>query len=391
MICFFEQNQNKRSELFFYAAIALFWGTVELSLPKVIPFFHLGLANLALLLALPRLKSIDFFLLAFLKSLLVSLLNGKLFSLLFMLSLGGTLSSALVMKLLFWKSRYFSLPAISTVGSVVHALTQLMLAHLIYFRAEASFFFLPMLFLSLISGFLLGLIASEVNLPDFFQEMMLEKEVKKKSSTKGIVLWIFFLSCGFLGGFFLFQMKSPLGLTFLAFLMIFLQLALSKKWNFFFSQLGSFFLIFFINQLFPQGEILFRFESVVFADVSLLEGVKKASLFTGLIAYSQILFYLFRGWIDIEGSFSRIFCYLTQFLENPKKFLDLFVPQQSRFYYRLKRSEKKKNRSSSSSQIGKKNQIWLLFFLLTLFSITLYAENRLDWDSYFLSFFRRLQ
>lgn len=388
---YYFKKEKRGEKIALYLSIALFWGAIEMSLPKVVPFFRLGLANLALLMALPHLKIVDFFLLAFLKSLTVSILSGRLFSPLFFLSLSGTIASAVVMKVLFSGQHYFSLPAISTVSAVVHALVQLLLAHWIYFREEVLFFFFPMLLISIVTGFFLGCFACELSIPDFSHEWLNSQETFLPASKRTIFIWVCFLFVGFLGGFLWCQINDVLILTLLAFLLIFSQLIFLRNRKFFFSQGFAFLLIFFINQLFPQGELFFRWGSFVLADRSFELGLSKGAFFTGLIAYSQILFYLFRGWIDLEEPFSPVLNHLTQFLEQPQRFFDLFLVKDSPFRKWLERKREGMSLFVAPKQkIAKKREIWLLFFLLALFSITLYAENSLEWSSHLLSFLRSL-
>jgi heptaprenyl diphosphate synthase len=62
-----------------YAALALFFSIVELLIPKPIPFFRIGLANLPLLVALTFLSRKDFVLLVLLKIMGQALVGGRFF------------------------------------------------------------------------------------------------------------------------------------------------------------------------------------------------------------------------------------------------------------------------------------------------------------------------
>src|SRR5574344_318813 len=85
----------------FFAGLCLFLSAVEYAIPKPLPFMRIGLANLPILLALPKLRGRDIFLLVVLKIAGQALISGTLFSYVFVFSAAGSLSSALVMFILY--------------------------------------------------------------------------------------------------------------------------------------------------------------------------------------------------------------------------------------------------------------------------------------------------
>ena len=95
------QAIEDKQMLCYLTALSLTLSVIESSLPHALPFLRLGLANLALLYALERLSTGDYFLLAFFKWLLSSLLSGLLFSPFSLVSLAGNAASAVLMLVLY--------------------------------------------------------------------------------------------------------------------------------------------------------------------------------------------------------------------------------------------------------------------------------------------------
>jgi uncharacterized membrane protein len=88
---------GEERRLAFFGAFCLFLSTLEFLIPKPLPFMRIGLANLPILLAL-RLYPPRFTLaLTALKILGQGIINGTLFSYIFLFSSAGSLTSALIM------------------------------------------------------------------------------------------------------------------------------------------------------------------------------------------------------------------------------------------------------------------------------------------------------
>ena len=105
------QSRNKAS-LAYLCALTLLFSYAEMILPRVVPFFRLGLANTVILLALD-INFGSFVILSILKATAASLIGGTLFSPFFLISLVQSLVSALVMRFL---HKFISKKAISLYG-----------------------------------------------------------------------------------------------------------------------------------------------------------------------------------------------------------------------------------------------------------------------------------
>jgi heptaprenyl diphosphate synthase len=144
------------------AAFALFLSTIEYMIPKPLPFLRLGLANLPILIGLFLLNAPHLLLLVLLKVLGQGLVNGTLFSYIFLFSLFGSYAAALAMigvKTAF--GRTISAVGISIFGALASNCTQLLLARLFVVGEGAWLIAPPFLGVGLASSLALGIFARE--------------------------------------------------------------------------------------------------------------------------------------------------------------------------------------------------------------------------------------
>jgi heptaprenyl diphosphate synthase len=174
------QSVNKtpmaaRQQIARLAALTLIFSYAELMLPRVVPFFRLGLGNAALLMGLALgLTFPAFMLLAVVKAVAANLMAGTLFSPFFLVSLAQSFTSALIMFGL-WRAghagregdgrRLLSLYGISVCGAAASALVQIALSSL--YLGQGTWSLLgPMLLFNLISGFITAWIAEILGASD---------------------------------------------------------------------------------------------------------------------------------------------------------------------------------------------------------------------------------
>jgi len=142
------------------AAVCLFLSSIEYLIPKPLPFLRLGLANLPLLVCLDLLPAGPFLLLLALKAIGQGLVQGSLFSVIFLFSAAGTLASGAVMlgsrRLL---GDRISLIGISVLGALASNLVQLALAGAVAFGPSAWLIAPPFLAVGLVSSAVLGALA----------------------------------------------------------------------------------------------------------------------------------------------------------------------------------------------------------------------------------------
>lgn len=142
-------------------AFALILGYVETLIPFSfgIPGIKLGLANLAVLLALCLIGTKEAFLIDVLRIVLSGFLFGNMYSILY--SLAGGLLSFFVMYLA-KKTHRLGIPGVSVSGGIFHNIGQLAVAAFVV-ETKGIFYYLPPLLISgVVTGLLIGIVSDQV-------------------------------------------------------------------------------------------------------------------------------------------------------------------------------------------------------------------------------------
>ena len=159
-------------------ACCLFLSVVEYMIPKPVPFMRIGLANLPLMLALDIFPFGSFLVLVCIKVLGQALITGTLFSYIFLFSIAGTFSSAMVMyalRRIFGKDR-LTFIGIGTAGAMVSNIAQLGLSRVFIFGENTRFLAPPFLFMGLFTGIMLGLFCEVFSRKSQWYANMAEKK-----------------------------------------------------------------------------------------------------------------------------------------------------------------------------------------------------------------------
>lgn len=160
-----EQQNIRVTEIALLGAFALFLSTIEMVIPRPLPYMRIGLANLSVMLGLAMLSTREYFLLVLLKILGQGIIHGTLFSYVFLFSLGGSSVSALGMLLLYrCLGRQLSFIGISVSGAFLSNLMQITLARLILFGRSAWLIAPPFLAVGLVTSVILGLFAQQFSI-----------------------------------------------------------------------------------------------------------------------------------------------------------------------------------------------------------------------------------
>jgi heptaprenyl diphosphate synthase len=140
-------------------AFCLFLSTIEYMIPKPLPFMRIGIANLPIMLALDLLSPGAFLLLVAIKVFGQSLVSGSLFSYIFLFSLLGSFSSALLMFGLrrALGSGRIGFIGIGSLGALASNLVQILLARVFVFGESAKYVAPPFLASGIVTGIALGL------------------------------------------------------------------------------------------------------------------------------------------------------------------------------------------------------------------------------------------
>lgn len=157
---------HNKKRIAYLSALTLLFSYAEMLLPRIVPFFRLGLGNAAILMAF-EMPFPAFLLLSVIKAIAASLMAGTLFSPFFLISLAQSVSSACLMMAFFklntvCKKKLISLYGISLAGSALSAFVQIWLCTL--YLGEGTFSLLgPMLLFNTASGIITALIAEFMN------------------------------------------------------------------------------------------------------------------------------------------------------------------------------------------------------------------------------------
>lgn len=305
--------ENKELPLF--AGLCFFLSLIDVMIPKPVVFFRLGLANLALMLAMDVLSMRSFFLLLLVKVLGQAMLSGTIFSYVIVFSFIGTFSSGSVMYLLNFLRRkgWVSFVGISMIGALVSNISQWLFARYVLFGEGAWYILPPMMVLSLITSLLIGLFANSFYLSSLWYEGLLTGEIQRVDYGKNI---------------YRVEKKNSNVYRFvvgglLLLLLIFIDLPELKIILFASSlilcviekiKINTFYLIFTylcivaINLFQPYGYVLFEYHlfdiiPIIITKEALLQGIEKASLFEGLLCLSK---WMLKDDLNINGKIGSI-------------------------------------------------------------------------------------
>ncbi|MDA3948905.1 MAG: Gx transporter family protein [Spirochaeta sp.] len=141
-------------------AVAMFFSTLEFLIPKPVPFFRIGLANIPILLVLRTFRARHVLALTLLKVVGQGLINGTLASYVFLFSLVGSFASVLVMIAVSRLGpRRVSLIGVSAAGAVASNIVQIVLSVLFIFGPRSWIIAPPFLILGTAAGLFVGAVA----------------------------------------------------------------------------------------------------------------------------------------------------------------------------------------------------------------------------------------
>ncbi len=155
-------RSDRREITAFLGALCLFLSAVEYLIPKPMPFFRLGLANLPILLGLRFLRPADLVLLLLLKVLGQGLINGTLVSYVILFSLAGSVVSVFTMSMVYrYGGRHVGLVGVSVSGALASSLVQTALAVIFIFGETARIIAPFSIGSGVVSGLVLGIFAEK--------------------------------------------------------------------------------------------------------------------------------------------------------------------------------------------------------------------------------------
>lgn len=274
------QNKNKIAYL---GALTLLFSYAEMLLPRFTPFFRIGLGNIAILLAFD-LNPLSFMLLTLIKAFASSLMAGTLFSPFFLISLGQSFFSGMMMYLLArlnrkCKNKLFSLYGISILGSAVSALIQIFLSTLYLGKGTYSLLG-PMLLFSLFSGIITAFFNLILHIPEQAPNLIRKENVEKKQPVLLLALLILSASAA------IFMIKNLIILSLALILALILQLISGRK-IYIFPHISLWIFVVISTLFIPNGEVLIKIGTFSITKGSLIMGITKALKLSIVSALSQ--------------------------------------------------------------------------------------------------------
>lgn len=274
------QNKNKIAYL---GALTLLFSYAEMLLPRFTPFFRIGLGNIAILLAFD-LNPLSFMLLTLIKAFASSLMAGTLFSPFFLISLGQSFFSGMMMYLLARLNRkckniLFSLYGISILGSAVSVLIQIFLSTLYLGKGTYSLLG-PMLLFCLFSGIITAFFSLILHIPEQAPNLIRKENVEKKQPVLLLALLILSASAA------IFMIKNLIILSLALILALILQLISGRK-IYIFPHISLWIFVVISTLFIPNGEVLIKIGTFSITKGSLIIGITKALKLSIVSALSQ--------------------------------------------------------------------------------------------------------
>ena len=170
---------QSRDKIAYLGALSLLMSLAELFVPRPLPFFRLGLANIPLLLGL-SLDIRSYTILLAVKAIGNSYISGTLFSLFALMSLAQTFASGLIMYASANLCRNISSYSVSLLGALASTVVQIAAASL--YAGRGALMFLPlMLLIAFPSSILVAYAARRIKLPEAIPDDTEKGESERKT------------------------------------------------------------------------------------------------------------------------------------------------------------------------------------------------------------------
>ena len=288
-------SQNKIARL---CALTLLFSYAEMLLPRIVPFFRLGLSNAVILMAFD-LTLPSFFLLCALKAVTSSLMAGTLFSPFFIISISQSVLSGIFMYALFYgnslfSKKVFSRYGISVLGSALSGLIQITLSSL--YLGHGTWKLLgPILIFNTISGLVTAFLAEYLMDDNSAEELYPSSEADSASENASAICeksgrlspsGIIFLAMIFSASVSVFFIKKLFILGGFFILSLIMQKICGRK-IMILPHLFLWLFIFISSVLVPNGKVLFKVSFLSLTEGALLLSLQKSLILSTVSALSQ--------------------------------------------------------------------------------------------------------
>lgn len=287
-----------------FGGFCFFLSAVEVMIPKPLPFFRIGLANLPILIGAEIFSFPAFLMLLIVKIAGQALISGTLFSYVILFSFLSTCFSGLLMYAMkYVPKRWISFIGISIAGALVSNSIQLLLAVFIIFGRSAVYIIPPMFIAGMLTSVFLGAFANEFTAYSTWYENVKNgtfrfslKEQALPSDPKPAEKYLRVGSGALLMLLLLFVDFLPMQAVILGTALI--LCVVDRQPIHFINIILLFITIVFFNLFPPSGKVVFSVMGLDVTVEALLRGIKKAVIFEGMIYISK---WILKAKINLRG------------------------------------------------------------------------------------------
>lgn len=275
----------------FFSSLCFALSVLENTIPHPVPFMRLGLANLPILLSFGVMKRRECTALIFCKIFLQAIVQGTLFSYVFVFSFCGSLASGLCMMAAYYLfGRHVSLLGLCVLGALANNILQLALARVFMFGDSVRYIAPVLLGASFVTSLILGSAALAFSATSVWYKTLApgspvpfegEEDGKPRFNAFNLVLSI----AAFAVLIFFANIYTVYTIFFLFGIILSVK---QRKIN----PMPSAFLIFFVTlfSLFdPEGKILFSVGSFYITKDAAIDGLLRGGRLRSFVSVSQFL------------------------------------------------------------------------------------------------------
>lgn len=276
----------------FFASLCFALSVLENTIPRPLPFLRVGLANLPILLSFGVMKRRECVALIFCKILLQNVVQGTLFSYVFVFSFCGSLASGLFMLAVYFLfGEHISLLGVCVAGALANNAVQLALAGVFMFGSGVRYIAPVLLCASLATSCALGSAAASFARVSVWYKTLAggspavdaggSQEEKPRFNALNLVLSA--------AAFFVLIFFANIYTVYVIFFLFGIMLSIKQRRL---NPMPSAFLIFFVTlfSLFdPEGRVLFHVGSFIVTKDAAIEGLLRGGRLRSFVSVSQFL------------------------------------------------------------------------------------------------------
>lgn len=259
----------------YLGALSLLMSLAELFIPRPLPFFRLGLANIPILMGLD-LDIRSFMVLLAVKAIGNSYISGTVFSLFFIMSILQTFASGAVMFAAKNIVRNISIYSVSLLGAAASTMVQIALASL--YAGRGVMLFLPlMLIIALPSSLLVAYASGRIEMPESLPEI--ENEGQKRKKALPAIALIICAGCAL--------MIQSIPLLLAALLVSFMLQRMCRRKILILPHVLTLAFMVISSLLTPEGQVIAHIFSFPITEGAIISGISKALSLSVTMSLSQ--------------------------------------------------------------------------------------------------------